>query len=178
MLGNPGVGLCFAHVQMASPHPIINQWPQSLSLLSRSALFLLLRVTSVTYITLRSFLQTSHAVQRTIVFPYCFTKKKFTLCIWQVLTLTALETWQVLNYKNKHGEVRKLPEFSLCWLLVLYSPFFFQKENETSQGFLIDVAPFAKSLPYKYTLSSGSTQIHFFSLCDRPTWCKSLAISR
>ena len=69
------------------------------------------------------------------------------------------------EHRNKHGKVRKLPEFSSCWCLVIYS---FQRRKWKIRGFLIEnVAPLPKPLLHKYKQFSGSTKIYFPFL---PPW--------
>lgn len=136
--------------------PAINQWSHPLSLLSPLACFL------SSGLPLLHFFE---VLPQNI--PCCRKDNSLPLLLYKMssrsLHFIGLGTYCLRNlagpdHRNKHGKVRKLPEFSSCWFLVLYS---FQKRKWKIRGFLIeDVAHLPKSLLHKYKQFSGSTKIY------------------
>lgn len=144
--------LCLAQIQINTFSDLTINTSQSLSFLSPLALFPLLWAMSVIDITLRFFLQTNHATERTIVYPLLLCKMSSLSLDFIGFGTYYLRNLAGADHRNKHSKVRKLPEFSLCWFLVIF--FFSEKKLENPKTLL--------SKMWLISLNSYSRNTHGF----------------
>lgn len=133
---SPTMDFCCAHIQMPS---------QFSSLISDLSPFFAQSLGSVSspvgHLSLTSpwgsfFYKPGHRKDNS--FLLLLHKKKVHTCSYSLcftgFGIYCLRNLASANHKTKHGEIGKLPEFSLCWSLVFFTLFFFflWKENRRS----------------------------------------------